>query len=89
MLEEEVVQSDNITSVEYLKRLKPHVVKDQRVQCCQYQIKCQKCIYISLCVFLASVCLQIATLASEGQVELYQRLSFERGRCYFPPLSEG
>lgn len=34
--------------------------------------------------FLASVCLQIATLASEGQVELYQRLSFERGRCYFP-----
>lgn len=33
-----------------------------------------------ICVFF----LQIATLASEDQLELYQRLSFERGRCYFP-----
>lgn len=38
---------------------------------------------IYLCLSSASVCLQIASLASEGQVELYQRLSFERGRCCF------
>lgn len=38
---------------------------------------------IYLCLSSASVCLQIASLVSEGQVELYQRLSFERGRCCF------
>lgn len=41
-------------------------------------------LFTFICFLLASVCLQIAALASEGQVELYQRLSFERGRCYFP-----
>lgn len=43
-------------------------------------------VFICVCVFfpLASVCLQIATLASEDQVELFQRLSFERGRCDSP-----
>lgn len=38
---------------------------------------------IYLCLSSASVCLQIAGLVSEGQVELYQRLSFERGGCCF------
>lgn len=56
MLEEEVVQSDNITSVEYLKRLKPHVVKDQRVQCCECQIKCQKRIYLYFIVCFSGLC---------------------------------
>lgn len=38
---------------------------------------------IYFCLSSASVCLQIASLVSEGQLELYQRLSFERGRCCF------
>lgn len=41
---------------------------------------------IYCCCSPACVCLQIASLVSEGQVELYQRLSFERGRCCPPPL---
>lgn len=42
------------------------------------------CLFASVCVHFCPLCLQIATLASEDQLALYRRLSFERGRCFSP-----
>lgn len=38
-------------------------------------------VFICMYFLFLSLCLQVAALASDEQVELYRRLSFERGGC--------